>query len=60
MCKRAGLVGSELGRGRGKAGVTGMLLCETVHGAVRTAPGILSHMGPKGVGRDEGERVGVR
>lgn len=30
-----------------------------VHGAVRTAPSILSHMGPKGAGRDEGERVGV-
>lgn len=53
-------MGSELGRGGGKAGVTVMMmLCETVHGAVRTAPGILSHMGPKGLGRDEGERVGV-
>lgn len=59
MCKGAGLVGSEMGRGEGEAGVTVMLWCESVHGAVRTAPGILSHMGPKGVGRDEGERVGV-
>lgn len=60
MCKRAGLVGSELARGGGEAGVAVMMmLCETVHSAVRTAPGILSHMGPKGVERDEGERVGV-
>lgn len=59
MCKGAGLVGSEMGRGGGEAGVTVMLRCESVHGAVRRAPGILSHMGPKGVGRDEGERVGV-
>lgn len=60
MCKRAGVVGWELGRGGGEPGVTVMLWCETVHGAVRTAPGILSHMGPKGGGRDEGKRVGVR
>lgn len=52
-------------RGGGEDGgwgaVTAMLLCETLGGAVRTAPGILSHIGgPKGGGRDEGERVGVR
>lgn len=51
--------GGEAGGGGG--GVTAMLLCETLGGAVRTAPGILSHIGgPKGGGRDEGERVGVR
>lgn len=53
-------MGSESARGGGEAGVAVMMmLCETVHSAVRTAPGILSHMGPKGVERDEGERVGV-
>lgn len=53
-------MGSELARGGGEPGVAVMMmLCETVHSAVRTAPGILSHTGPKGVERDEGERVGV-
>lgn len=37
--------GTRGGGGAGGGGVTAVLLCETLGGAVRTAPGILSHMG---------------